>query len=465
MARRKISVDAPQIDFSKYTSIADFAEDCLYLFEKNQKVKLKLTPYQRRWLAEVENPENKVVVICVPKRAGKSLFSAIVALFYALTKMMCRVIVLSTSEKQASSVSFSYIRQFCRTSELILPEVSYFARNRVEFVNGSVIEAVPCTVEAVAGRPADLLIIDELALIDDEETVQVAMSQTEKPDAKTLITSTASTAGHLLYRLYLASQEKSIAGLKFIYQGEEIYNEHPFITKEWLEQRRKQMPEVIYRQYHKNEFGVEGDRVFKEENVNAAMKEYELPLPPEKVEEIIGKKVVGMVFAAGIDRALPFSKHGDRSVGCVVANCLLENNENVYVVCDLKIFEAGTAEEIKKWLLEISRIYPLASICFEVYQAYDLYAWASNMGLNTKLEHATTQSQFNAFASLITAFEHQRIIIPKHDLLREELLNIERKNNKFGAPEGKHDDTVFALLWAFREAMLNMPSHYDIIIV
>ncbi len=93
-AKRKIKVEAPKIDFSRYRSIADFAEDCLFVFENNRKQKVKLTPYQRRWLREVEDPRWKVVVICVPKRVGKSLFSAIVAVYWALAKMGATVVVL-----------------------------------------------------------------------------------------------------------------------------------------------------------------------------------------------------------------------------------------------------------------------------------------------------------------------------------------------------------------------------------
>jgi hypothetical protein len=466
-AKRKVKIEAPKIDFSRYTSIADFAEDCLFVFENNRKQRVKLTPYQRRWLREVEDPRWKVVVICVPKRVGKSLFSAIVAVYWALARMGATVVVLSTSEKHASSVTFKYVRQFCRVSDQVTAEVAALAQNKVEFRNGSVIKAVPCTVEAVAGIATDLLIIDELALIDDEEVVQIAMSQTEKEDAKVLITSTASEHGHLLHRLYLKylEGEAEKERLRFIYHGAEIYDEHPFITKEWLEERRRQMPEFLFRQYHLNEWGVAGEKVFDPKLVEAAVRDYPLPLPMVRVEEVLGEKVVGFVFTAAVDRALPFSKHGDRSVGCVVANCLTEGGRERFVVVDIKVFETGVAEEIKAWLMQVASHYSLTSVVLETYQAYDLYAWCKQRGLPAKLEHATREAQLAAFPVLIMAFERGDIIIPRHDLLIEELQALERTNGRFKAGQGKHDDTVFALLWAVYEAVKFSPSRADITII
>jgi acyl-CoA synthetase (AMP-forming)/AMP-acid ligase II len=467
-AKRKVKIEAPKIDFSRYTSIADFAEDCLFLFENNRKQRVKLTPYQRRWLREVEDPRWKVVVICVPKRVGKSLFSAIVAVYWALARMGATVVVLSTSEKHASSVTFKYVRQFCRVSDQVTAEVATLAQNKVEFKNGSVIRAVPCTVEAVAGIATDLLIIDELALIDDEEVVQIAMSQTEKEDAKVLITSTASEHGHLLHRLYLKylEGEAEKERLRFIYHSAEIYDEHPFITRAWLEERRKQMPEFLFRQYHLNEWGVTGEKVFSPELVEAAVRDYPVPLPIERIEEVLGEKVVGFVFTAAIDRALPFSKHGDRTVGCVVANCLTEVGKEKLVVVDLKVFPTGVAEEIKAWLMQVASKYSLTSVVLEAYQAYDIFSWCKQRGLPAKLEHATREAQLAAFPALIMAFEQGKIIIPRHELLIEELLALERTNGgKFRAGQGKHDDTVFALLWAVYEAVKFSPSKADITII
>jgi hypothetical protein len=466
-AKRKVKIEAPKIDFSRYTSIADFAEDCLFVFEHNRKQRVKLTPYQRRWLREVEDPRWKVVVICVPKRVGKSLFSAIVAVYWALARMGATVVVLSTSEKHASSVTFKYVRQFCRVSDQVTAEVATLAQNKVEFRNGSVIKAVPCTVEAVAGIATDLLIIDELALIDDEEVVQIAMSQTEKEDAKVLITSTASEHGHLLHRLYLKylEGEAEKERLRFIYHGAEIYDEHPFITRAWLEERQRQMPEFLFRQYHLNEWGVAGEKVFNPELVEATVRDYPLPLPMERIDEVLGEKVVGFVFTAAIDRALPFSKHGDRTVGCVVANCLTEGGKEKLVVVDLKVFPTGVAEEIKAWLMQVASKYSLSCVVLETYQAYDLYAWCKQRNLPAKLEHATREAQLAAFPVLIMAFERVDIIIPRHDLLIEELQALERTNGRFKAGQGKHDDTVFALLWAVYEAVKFSPSRADITII
>jgi hypothetical protein len=101
----------------------------------------------------------------------------------------------------------------------------------------------------------------------------------------------------------------------------------------------------------------------------------------------------------------------------------------------------------------------------ETYQAYDLYSWCKQRGLPAKLEHATRETQLAAFPVLIMNFEQRNIVIPRHDLLIEELKALERTNGKFKAGQGKHDDTVFALLWAVFEAVKFSPSKADITII
>jgi hypothetical protein len=143
-----------------------------------------------------------------------------------------------------------------------------------------------------------------------------------------------------------------------------------------------------------------------------------------------------------------------------------EGGRERLVVVDLKVFPTGVAEEIKAWLMQVTSQYSLTSVVLETYQAYDLYAWCKQRGLPAKLEHATREAQLAAFPVLIMAFEQGKIVIPRHELLIEELVALERTNGgKFRAGQGKHDDTVFALLWAVYEAVKFSPSKADITII
>jgi hypothetical protein len=143
-----------------------------------------------------------------------------------------------------------------------------------------------------------------------------------------------------------------------------------------------------------------------------------------------------------------------------------EGGRERLIVVDLKVFPTGVAEEIKAWLMQVTSQYSLTSVVLETYQAYDLYAWCKQRGLPAKLEHATREAQLAAFPVLIMAFEQGKIVIPRHELLIEELVALERTNGgKFRAGQGKHDDTVFALLWAVYEAVKFSPSKADITII
>ncbi len=62
-----------------WKGIADWAERVLKYISYNGKESLiKLTPIQRQALDAFEN--QKIVVVCVPKRQGKTLISAVVAI-------------------------------------------------------------------------------------------------------------------------------------------------------------------------------------------------------------------------------------------------------------------------------------------------------------------------------------------------------------------------------------------------
>jgi len=432
-----------------------FAENFLTL----QGKPLQLFDYQKDILHQAWG--QKFVVICLPKRCGKSLLAAILALHKALLTSEGNIIVLSTSKDHASSVCFRYIYRFASHPPLSdLVEKKSIVR--LEFKNGTIIEAVPCRVEAVAGRGLDVLVVDELALIDDEEVVQVALSQTEKPHSSVIIASTASTKEHLLYKLYQAFL-RGDGGIHFIYySGEDAARLNPLLTEDWLQKRKETMPEAMFAQYHLNLWGASSRRVFMLEKLEKCVKDYPTPLPLALLPEIVGFEPKGVVVCAGIDRALPHSKHGDLSAGVVVAKVFEDLQKSPrWVVLDCTVFPTGLGEEIQIWLQQIASLYPLASIVFEVYQAFDLHQWATKMGLPARLEHATLKQQESAFNFLIAAVEKDNIIIPHHPELLRELEGLEFAGGRYKAGKGYHDDCVYALVWAFYETLKVAPTIAD----
>lgn len=459
-----------------WENVSDWVESNL-CWEYDKKLKpITLTPIQREALDALR--QHKIVVVCVPKRQGKTMIAGAAALYTFFKISNSTTIILSTSKDHAAGVAFRRTREILlKTAQALsqtkdkqkpTPNVASDTQNllmeikeskikisqntiqrtiqiREEKFNTSIIETVPCVVEAVAGKVYDLLIIDELALIDDEEVVSVIMSQCEKPNSRILITSTASSKEHILYRLYEQSQHDET--IHFIYRGGwEFYQSgegNPLITKEFIERQQQLMIEPLFRLYYLNEFGAGkgDDRLFP--NIDNVI--FTTPIPP--TPQALFPNLVNYQVFVGIDRALPYSKHGDQSAGVLLYKILLPNNEVKYLVGDAVIFPTGTFEEIWGWLQNIQQ--PITQVVFEVYQCYDLYEAAREKGIPTTLVHVNPTNKREAFNKLYSIVSKSQIIIPSHFYpLIDQLKEIRYKGGSYSAPAGGHDDLVYALLWA-----------------
>jgi len=435
--------------------IVEFAEKHIYY--PDASTKLRLTKIQKEALTALA--AHKTVVVCVPKRQGKTLISAVAAL-YALHNIPNSVtIILSTSREHAASVTFRrtkellrYMKQTLKTpqqvkefnSKLKISQTQITYRHRE---NESIIETVPCVVDAVAGKIYDLLIIDELALISDEEVVTVAMSQSEKPNSRILITSTASSEEHILYRLYREAQQGG-SNIHFIYRsGWEFYASdecNPAITREFVETQRRRMIEPLFRRYFLNEFGsYDSDEVFG--NIEVAN------IQPNPAEAFPNHEFYETYI--GVDRALPFSKHGDLSAAVTLHKIMLPDNTFVYLVGDAVVFKTGEFHEIWHYIMQVSEQHPLACVAFEVYQCYDLYSEAQNFGIPTELIHVNPNLKHAAFNKIHNLLATRKLIIPAtFTELIQQLSRLRYKSGRYEAPAGYHDDLAYALAWAVEVA-------------
>jgi len=425
--------------------ILNFIEG-LHIRKNGDLVLFRPYDYQLEILDSIVN--HRFVVACLPKRCGKSLLSAIVALFFSNTYPDYRVTILSTSREQAQTVVFDYVRKLLIWNEGYdkICKVVGKSKLRVEFENGSVIETVPCVVSAVAGKPINLLLIDELALIEDEETVQVALSQTEREGSKIFVTSTASDEGHLLHRLYLNSEE---LGVKFIYKGMDVYEQAKHISPKFLEERKKMMPEFLFRRYHMNEFGRVGESVFKPEWVERSCRDYffkDLEEAKLWLKREFGEDIVGWVIVVGLDRSFPTAER-DRTVSITTMKVRFSSGREVYIVLDETVYPTGSYQEITNGFEHLIQRFRPSLFVLESYQSADISEWLrKTKKQDVETVHPTPNNIQEAFFLSVLLFQNELVIIPKGSLLSQELPNVRKKGRTY---EGKpHDDSVFAFVWS-----------------
>ena len=143
---------------------------------------------------------SQFVVARWSRQSGKSLCLTLIALYVALSGADRRIAILAPSLRQS--------RGMIRRASSFLPKLPKNAlegralKTKLEFSNGSVIEAYPNSPETVRGLTLDLLIIDEANYIEDDralyDAVVFALGTT---NGRFIATSTPGSRDSLFYEM------------------------------------------------------------------------------------------------------------------------------------------------------------------------------------------------------------------------------------------------------------------------
>ena len=150
----------------------------------------ELTP----WQVAALKLEKRTTCIVAPRQSGKSRSLAVLALHHAFRAGGKRVLVVSAGE-EASKRLLADVRVIATSSALLRGSVVDETVGLITLTNGSEIRSVPASERQIRGWTADLLIIDEAALVPDAIIVGAALPTTAaRPDARIVMASSATTA-------------------------------------------------------------------------------------------------------------------------------------------------------------------------------------------------------------------------------------------------------------------------------
>ena len=154
------------------------------------------TAYQKALLLDL----SQFVVARWSRQSGKSLCLTLIALYVALSGSNRRIAILAPSLRQS--------RAMIRRAGSFLPKLPKNAlegralKTKLEFSNGSTIEAYPNSPETVRGLTLDLLIVDEANYIEDDralyDAVVFALGTT---NGRFIATSTPGSRDSLFYEM------------------------------------------------------------------------------------------------------------------------------------------------------------------------------------------------------------------------------------------------------------------------
>jgi len=214
------------------------------------------------WQRDVLNGAAKKVLLCCSRQSGKSSVSAIAALHTAIFQPGSLVLMVSPSLRQSSEI----FRKFLGYLNLLpdMPVRNENTKLSITLDNNSRVVSLPGSEGTIRGYSAvDLLLIDEAARVVNDLYFAV------KPML-------AISQGRLL-ALSTPFGQRGWFHDEFT-KGEGLWQKHsikatdcPRISKEFLDEERRSMPNAIFQAEYMCEFTEALDNVFTYEEVAAAI--------------------------------------------------------------------------------------------------------------------------------------------------------------------------------------------------
>lgn len=464
--------------------IVSFVNDLVYVpsSSSQQVIKVKLEgewAYQGEIIEKITKklPSGKfkysTAVICIPKQNGKTFMASLILTWRFITHFNVQGVVASNSKDQASSVVFDTFKSMIKYSPELLkmvgPENVLDKEIRLPKTN-SIVTVLSSSKAAAWGYGIDIAIVDEIhAAPDDEGIYNILASQAGPRDGQIILPSQVSSQLNILYHLYEVSRQKQDPSLYFFYlRG---YNPSPLVTDRWLGSRKAQLTPAQYALYHDNDWVFSTRKLFDPDKIGTAVvngENYTAPVKREELLEWEHKLGTRFVVGGGLDRALPYSKHGDETFWTSVAKGKTRGEE-YWIVLNQELIDNSNERLIKDAILRDHKRYRLQNVVLEVYQAADLFQWTVENGIPAEIVHPVDKTQVASFTHFHQVVNQEQLAIPeglpylydrsgrtngKIPILIKEMKEFEHEMDgavpKFGHKPGTkyHDDAVYSLNWA-----------------
>jgi hypothetical protein len=143
--------------------------------------------------------KKRITAVVAPRQSGKSETLALLALWWAYRSPSQRILIVSAGD-EASKRLLALIRQIATGSPLLAGSVVDEQSGLLTLTNGSRIKAVPASERQIRGETADLLIIDEAALVSDDVGLGAAFpTAAAREHARILLCSSAGPANGFFF--------------------------------------------------------------------------------------------------------------------------------------------------------------------------------------------------------------------------------------------------------------------------
>jgi hypothetical protein len=427
---------------------------------------------EREELRKALDGDYRTIVLCWPRRHGKTLASALIITWRFLTRRTQAMAMVANSEKQTVDTAFKLVRTILEqtpyTSGMIKAGTITVTADKVEYAAlGNLIQGFSSNPAALYGKKLSVAQVSELHAATSDASYQVLASSTiDTDDGLVLVDSTVGPRSSPLFALHQLAERGDDPTLFFSHisyrdLADACDNAPRWISPAALRSRAAQMLPAEFAQQHLNQWTAGTSALFPPEVLEKCGDTYRLDVP-----SITGG--AACIVGAGLDRAYGFSMHGDATVTTCVLKTLIGEEDHFFVLASDKV-AFSSAGGIKKALTRYAREFGMNRAALEAYNSQDVAAWCADQSFDHEVIHPTAERQANAFTALYNAAAEGRLHIhPSFERLLSEMGTFEYRlgtggNGAAGAPrfeaaKGAHDDHVYSLAWAvysLRDAELN----------
>jgi len=192
-------------------NILYFAENFFYITNLDEgKMKIKLHSYQKRILRSLR--DNRFVCLLASRQVGKTTLMTIYALWIACFFEDQRILIVANKEQTAINI-FKRVRlAYEKLPNYLKPGTVEYGKTSMSLGNGSSIGISTTSSDAGRGDSCNVLILDELAFIDNHlveqfwSSVYPIISSSKK--SKIFVASTPNGTGNLFHELYTGAVER-----------------------------------------------------------------------------------------------------------------------------------------------------------------------------------------------------------------------------------------------------------------
>jgi hypothetical protein len=223
------------------------------------------------WQSELLRSDAKQMILNCSRQSGKSTISAVLAVHAAIYTPDSLTLLLAPSLRQSQELFRKVKDILVALQSPLAPQIAEESSLRLELTNGSRIVSLPGTEQTVRGfSSVGLLVVDEAAVCDD------ALFYSIKPML-------AVSGG----RIILLSTPRGRRGFFFEtwtngaddwHRTRITAQECPRISREWLENEKRTMPDFWFKQELECEFTETVDSVFSYDDIHSAVSSDVKPL-------------------------------------------------------------------------------------------------------------------------------------------------------------------------------------------